>query len=60
MMLQQFNLVPHITVGHNVMIGPMKLRGMTEAAARDSAAGDLWRGGLPEKAREYPARLSGG
>lgn len=60
MMLQQFNLVPHITVGHNVMIGPMKLRGMTEAAARDLAAGDLRRGGIPEKAREYPARLSGG
>jgi polar amino acid transport system ATP-binding protein len=60
MMLQQFNLVPHITVGHNVMIGPRKLRGMTEAAARDLAAGDLRRGGIPEKAREYPARLSGG
>jgi len=60
MVFQQFNLFPHMTVEGNVMIGPMKLRGMSEAAARKLAEENLQRVGILEKAKEYPARLSGG
>ena len=60
MVFQQFNLFPHMTVEGNVMIGPMKLRGMNEGAARQLAHDNLQRVGILEKAREYPARLSGG
>ncbi|MEO3474898.1 amino acid ABC transporter ATP-binding protein [Roseomonas sp. CAU 1739] len=60
MVFQQFNLFPHMTVEGNVMIGPMKLRGLSESAARKLAHDNLQRVGILEKAREYPARLSGG
>ncbi|MBR0653201.1 amino acid ABC transporter ATP-binding protein [Roseomonas terrae] len=60
MVFQQFNLFPHMTVEGNVMIGPMKLRGMTTEAARKLAHDNLRRVGILEKAGEYPARLSGG
>ncbi len=60
MVFQQFNLFPHMTVEGNVMIGPTKLRGMSEDAARKLAHDNLQRVGILEKAREYPARLSGG
>ena len=60
MVFQQFNLFPHMTVERNIMIGPMKLRGMTESAARALAEANLQKVGILEKAREYPQRLSGG
>ncbi len=60
MVFQQFNLFPHMTVEGNVMIGPMKLRGLSEAEARRIAHDNLRRVGILEKAEEYPARLSGG
>ena len=60
MVFQQFNLFPHLTVEKNVMIGPMKLRGLGEAAARRIALANLDRVGIPEKARNYPSQLSGG
>jgi polar amino acid transport system ATP-binding protein len=60
MVFQQFNLFPHMTVEGNVMIGPMKLRGMSQTAARELAAENLRRVGILDKAREYPSRLSGG
>jgi polar amino acid transport system ATP-binding protein len=60
MVFQQFNLFPHMTVEGNVMIGPMKLRGMSQDASRKLAHDNLQRVGILEKAREYPSRLSGG
>ncbi len=60
MVFQQFNLFPHMTVEGNVMIGPMKLRGLSREAARALAHDNLRRVGIIEKARDYPARLSGG
>ncbi|WP_183417834.1 amino acid ABC transporter ATP-binding protein [Limibacillus halophilus] len=60
MVFQSFNLFPHRTVVQNVMMGPVKVRGMAKAEA-DRLAGDLLeKVGLSEKADEYPARLSGG
>ena len=46
MVFQQFNLFPHMTVEGNVMIGLMKLRGMTEEAARTLAHDNLRRVGI--------------
>jgi polar amino acid transport system ATP-binding protein len=60
MVFQQFNLFPHMTVEGNIMIGPMKLRGMSQAEAQRLAEENLQRVGILEKAKEYPARLSGG
>src|SRR6476660_1236806 len=37
MVFQQFNLFPHLTVEQNVMIGPMRVLGLGEREARESA-----------------------
>ena len=57
---QQFNLFPHMTALENVLLGPVKARGVErdEAAARGREL--LERVGIPEKADEFPAELSGG
>ncbi len=60
MVFQQFNLFPHMTVEGNVMIGPMKLRGMTAGRRAQAGPRQPSRVGILEKAGEYPARLSGG
>jgi polar amino acid transport system ATP-binding protein len=60
MVFQEFNLFPHMTAVENVMEGPVTVRGIGRAVARDRA-GELLAGvGLAEKAQEYPIRLSGG
>ncbi|QCI65171.1 amino acid ABC transporter ATP-binding protein [Phreatobacter stygius] len=60
MVFQQFNLFPHLTVEQNIMVGPMKLRGLGKDEARERAHFQLKRVGIAEKASQYPARLSGG
>jgi polar amino acid transport system ATP-binding protein len=60
MVFQHFNLFPHLTVERNVMLGPMTVRGLPEADARDLARRHLERVGLTDKATQYPSRLSGG
>ncbi|MBN8937903.1 MAG: amino acid ABC transporter ATP-binding protein [Rhizobiales bacterium] len=60
MVFQQFNLFPHLTVEQNIMVGPMKLRGLAKDAARERAHFQLKRVGIADKATQYPARLSGG
>ncbi|WP_313614698.1 amino acid ABC transporter ATP-binding protein [Agrobacterium sp.] len=60
MVFQQFNLFPHLTVLQNIMIGPMRLKGLSKAEARDRANTLLEKVGLAEKGDAYPARLSGG
>ena len=60
MVFQQFNLFPHLTVEQNIMVGPMKLKGLGRAEARERARFQLERVGIAEKAEQYPARLSGG
>ncbi len=60
MVFQQFNLFPHMTVERNVMLAPLKVRGMDERDARTRAHQLLERVGIPEKAKDYPADLSGG
>jgi len=60
MVFQSFNLFPHRTALENVMMGPLRVRKVGTAAARDLALALLGKVGLSDKAAEYPARLSGG
>lgn len=60
MVFQHFNLFPHMTVGQNITAGPIRLRKMPSARARDLAMELLGKVGLQEKYDAYPSRLSGG
>ncbi len=60
MVFQQFNLFPHLTVLENLMLGPMRARGLVRTAAEDIARRYLARVRIPEQADKYPRQLSGG
>jgi polar amino acid transport system ATP-binding protein len=60
MVFQSFNLYPHMTVLDNILLAPMKVKGLTRAQAEKRATGLLERVGIPDKAGAYPANLSGG
>ncbi|QHB57062.1 ATP-binding cassette domain-containing protein (plasmid) [Ralstonia solanacearum] len=57
---QSFNLFPHLSVLENIVLSPMRVRGVRRAEARDKAMQLLDRVGLAKKADAYPAQLSGG
>lgn len=57
---QQFNLFPHLTVLRNVMLGPMRVLGLSEAEARTRATEQLATMGLLDKTDQHPITLSGG
>ncbi len=60
MVFQQFNLFGHMTVLENIMLAPVKVKGVEPAAARARALELLETVGIPEKADAAPADLSGG
>jgi glutamate transport system ATP-binding protein len=60
MVFQSFNLFAHKTVLENVMLGPVKVKGVKRGAAESRGRELLERVGIPEKAGSYPAQLSGG
>jgi glutamate transport system ATP-binding protein len=60
MVFQSFNLFAHKTIVQNVMLGPVKVRKLSKADARERAMKLLQRVGIAEKADAYPAELSGG
>lgn len=60
MVFQGFNLFPHLSVLHNISLGPRKLRGLTRAQADVEARALLDKVGLAHKADAMPASLSGG
>ncbi|MNR79383.1 Glutamine transport ATP-binding protein GlnQ [compost metagenome] len=60
MIFQQFNLFPHLSVGRNVMISPMIVKGVSEQEARALAIKNLQKVGLSEKFDSFPDQLSGG
>jgi len=60
MVFQQFNLYPHMTVLENLILAPIKLKGISREEAIASGLLYLDRVGLKDKANAYPAQLSGG
>ena len=60
MVFQSFNLFPHLTVLRNVMLAPMRVRGLPAAQAESRARDLLARVGITEQADKYPGKLSGG
>ncbi|MBI2526637.1 MAG: amino acid ABC transporter ATP-binding protein [Candidatus Rokubacteria bacterium] len=60
MVFQSFNLFPHMTAIENVMLAPVKVKGLPGAEARKIARDLLERVRIPDKADHYPANLSGG
>ncbi len=57
---QSFNLFPHLSVLENVTISPIRVKGVSPAAAQEKATKLLDRVGLSDKAGAYPGQLSGG
>jgi ABC-type polar amino acid transport system ATPase subunit len=60
MVFQSFNLFPHMTALENVMLAPLKLKGLSRTEAEKIARDLLARVRIPDKADKYPANLSGG
>ncbi|MGL5949022.1 MAG: ATP-binding cassette domain-containing protein [Aeromonas sp.] len=60
MVFQQYHLWPHLTVLENLIEAPMKVLGMTKAAALEKASYLLSQLQLADKSGAWPARLSGG
>ncbi|MBU3064233.1 amino acid ABC transporter ATP-binding protein [Nocardia sp. NEAU-G5] len=60
MVFQSFNLFAHKTIVQNVMLAPVKVRGIDKEAARTRAMELLQRVGIADQADKYPAQLSGG
>jgi ABC-type polar amino acid transport system ATPase subunit len=60
MVFQSFNLFPHMTVLENIMLAPVRVRGLDRAEAEKTARALLARVRIPDKADNYPANLSGG
>lgn len=60
MVFQRFNLFPHMTVLQNLMLAPMKVRGVDAKEAEATAKKYLEKVGMADKANAYPEQLSGG
>lgn len=60
MVFQQFNLFPHLTVLENLVLAPMKVKGISREEAEITAKHLLLKVGLSEKSENFPQSLSGG
>src|SRR5690348_630027 len=60
MVFQSFNLFAHKTILQNVTLGPIKVRKMSAAQAKERGMELLKRVGVDNQAEKYPAQLSGG
>ncbi len=60
MVFQSFNLFPHMTALQNIMLAPLKVKGMGRAEAEKIARDLLARVRIPDRADAYPANISGG
>jgi polar amino acid transport system ATP-binding protein len=60
MVFQSFNLFNHLMVIENLMLAPVRLKGMSRQQAYDKGMGLLELVGVADKALEFPSELSGG
>lgn len=60
MVFQHFNLFPHMSARQNVMLAPMKVKGLSKDEADENAQRLLNRVGLGDKLDHRPSELSGG
>ncbi len=60
MVFQRFNLFPHMTAMENIILAPIKVRGIPRAEAEADALRLLAKVGLADRAAAYPEQLSGG
>ena len=60
MVFQSFNLWAHMTALENVIEGPVTVKKVPRAEAEELGMHNLRKGGLAEKADQFPSRLSGG
>jgi polar amino acid transport system ATP-binding protein len=60
MVFQHFNLFPHRSALDNVIEGPIQVKNMAKAEAKDLGRDLLAKVGLADKADSFPSRLSGG
>ena len=60
MVFQQFNLFPHMNIIENIKLAPMKVKGMSDSAAKAKGMELLDQVGLADKAETFPTNLSGG
>jgi putative glutamine transport system ATP-binding protein len=60
MVFQHFNLYPHMKVIDNITLAPVKVLGVPQAEARETALQYLRKVGIPDKAEAFPSELSGG
>ena len=60
MVFQNFNLFPHMTVRKNLILAPVRARGMSYDEANERAERLLNRVGIGNQIDKYPEQLSGG
>jgi len=60
MVFQHFNLFPHMNVLENIILAPMKVKGLARPEAEKIAKELLEQVGLTDKTFAHPAQLSGG
>lgn len=60
MVFQSFNLFPHLNILENLILAPMKVKGIVRKEAEEIAYNLLKRVHISEQALKYPASLSGG
>jgi glutamate/aspartate transport system ATP-binding protein len=60
MVFQHFELFPHMTIEHNLMLAQMKVLGRSKDEARERGMKLLDRVGLKAQAHKHPGQLSGG
>ncbi|WP_411840535.1 ABC transporter ATP-binding protein [Paracoccus sp. ME4] len=60
MVFQQFNLWSHLTARENVMLGPVRVHGLSRPEAAERADHYLARVGVSHRKDAYPGFLSGG
>ncbi|GAA1342214.1 amino acid ABC transporter ATP-binding protein [Arthrobacter roseus] len=60
MVFQSFNLFAHKSILDNVSLGPVKVRKVKAATAKETAMNLLRRVGVDNQAQKLPAQLSGG